>query len=86
LGKYDTAAVSIDTLITQVPRHSRPDPAISQHSGGHLGAWDPGPDHPDPGPYEIAEVIQPGAYRLREIDSSTFTDAWNIEQLREFYR
>ena len=37
------------------------------------------------GPYIIAKVLWPGAYKLKTIDSEVFTDAWNIEQLRRFY-
>ena len=37
------------------------------------------------GPYIIAEVLRPGAYKLKTIDGEVFTDAWNIEQLRRFY-
>ena len=31
------------------------------------------------GPYIIAEVLQPGAYKLQTSDGKVFTDAWNIE-------
>ena len=34
------------------------------------------------GPYAIMEVLQPGAYKLKTIDSEVFINAWNIEQLR----
>jgi hypothetical protein len=37
------------------------------------------------GPYIIAEVLKPGAYKLKTADSKVFTNAWNIEQLRRFY-
>jgi len=37
------------------------------------------------GPYVIAEVLRPGAYKLKTIDGKVFTNAWNIEQLRRFY-
>jgi hypothetical protein len=37
------------------------------------------------GPYLVAEVLQPGAYRLQEINGTMFPNAWNIEQLRKFY-
>ena len=37
------------------------------------------------GPYVIAEVLWPGAYKLKTIDGEVFTNAWNIEQLRRFY-
>jgi hypothetical protein len=33
----------------------------------------------------VAEVIQPRAYRLQEINGATFPNAWNTEQLRKFY-
>ena len=38
------------------------------------------------GPYVVAEVLQPGAYKLKTIDGKVFTNAWNIEQLHRFYR
>ena len=37
------------------------------------------------GPYVVAEVLQPGAYKLKTIDGEVFTNACNIEQLRHFY-
>ena len=37
------------------------------------------------GPYVVAEVLRPGAYKLKTIDGEVFTNAWNIEQLRRFY-
>ena len=37
------------------------------------------------GSYVIAEVLRPGAYKLKNIDDKVFTNAWNIEQLRRFY-
>ena len=37
------------------------------------------------GPYVIAEILRPGAYKLKTIDGGVFTNAWNIEQLRHFY-
>ena len=37
------------------------------------------------GPYVIAEVLRPGAYKLKTIDGKVFTNAWNIKQLRHFY-
>ena len=37
------------------------------------------------GPYIVAEVLRPGAYKLKTIDGKIFTNAWNIEQLRRFY-
>ena len=37
------------------------------------------------GPYVIAEVLRPGAYRLKTINGEVFNNAWNIEQLRRFY-
>jgi hypothetical protein len=37
------------------------------------------------GPYLIAEVLRPGAYRLQEINYVTFPIAWNIEQPKMFY-
>ena len=37
------------------------------------------------GSYVIAEILWPGAYKLKTIDGEVFTNAWNIEQLRCFY-
>ena len=37
------------------------------------------------GPYVVAEVLRPGAYKLKTIDGEVFTNAWNIEQLHRFY-
>ena len=37
------------------------------------------------GPYVVAEVLCPGAYKLKTINGEVFTNAWNIEQLRCFY-
>ena len=37
------------------------------------------------GPYNIAEVIRPGTYKLKDSDSNILTNSWNIEQLRRFF-
>ena len=37
------------------------------------------------GPYVVAEVLRPGAYKLKTIDGKVFTNAWNIEQQCRFY-
>ena len=37
------------------------------------------------GPYIIVEVLQPGTYKLKTINSQIFTNACNIEQLCRFY-
>ena len=37
------------------------------------------------GPYMVTEVIQPGAYRLKDDNSNILTNTWNIEQLRRFF-
>jgi hypothetical protein len=37
------------------------------------------------GPYIIAEVLKPRTYKLSNDKGETFTNAWNIEQLRRFY-
>jgi hypothetical protein len=37
------------------------------------------------GPYIVAEVLKPGTYKLSNDKGETFTNAWNIEQLRRFY-
>ena len=37
------------------------------------------------GPFIIADVLQPGTYKLQTIDGEVFTNASNIEQLRCFY-
>jgi hypothetical protein len=31
------------------------------------------------GPYIVAEVLYPGAYKLNTINIEVFTNAWNIE-------
>jgi hypothetical protein len=36
------------------------------------------------GPYNIAEVIRPGTYKLKDSDGNILTNSWNIEQLRHF--
>ena len=37
------------------------------------------------GPYNIAEVIRPGTYKLKDSDGNILTNSWNIEQLRCFF-
>ena len=37
------------------------------------------------GPYTATEVIQPGAYRLKDENSNVLTNTWNSEQLRRFF-
>ena len=37
------------------------------------------------GPYIIVEVLRPGTYKLKTIDSKVFINAENIKQLRHFY-
>ena len=37
------------------------------------------------GPYVVAEVLHPGAYKLKTIHGEIFTNACNIEQLHLFY-
>ena len=37
------------------------------------------------GPYIIMEVLRPGAYKLKTIDSVVIINTWNIEQLHRFY-
>ena len=37
------------------------------------------------GPYAVAEVIRPGAYRLKDNNGNVLTNRWNIEQLRCFF-
>ena len=37
------------------------------------------------GPYVIMEVLRPGTYKLRTIDSKVFINAWNIKHLCQFY-
>ena len=37
------------------------------------------------GPYAVAEVIQPGAYRLKDDNGKVLTNTWNIKQLRCFF-
>ena len=36
-------------------------------------------------PYNIAEVIWPGNYKLKDSDGNILTNSWNIEQLRCFF-
>jgi hypothetical protein len=31
------------------------------------------------GPFVVAEVLQPGTYKLATADGEVFTNAWNIE-------
>ena len=37
------------------------------------------------GPYTVAEVIRPGAYRLKDDNGNVLTNTWNIEQLCRFF-
>ena len=37
------------------------------------------------GPYTVNEVIQLGAYRLKDDNGDVLTNTWNIEQLRRFF-
>ena len=37
------------------------------------------------GPFIIAQVLHPGAYKLKYEKSEVYANAWNIEQLRHFY-
>ena len=37
------------------------------------------------GLYVVAEVLHPGAYKLKTNDGEIFTNAWNIKQLWRFY-
>ena len=37
------------------------------------------------GPYVVAEVLKPGTYKLADEKGAVFTNAWNIEHLRQFY-
>ena len=37
------------------------------------------------GPYNIAEVIRPGTYKLKHSDGNILTISWNIEQLRRLF-
>ena len=37
------------------------------------------------GPYIIARVLRPGAYKLQTEEGEEIANAWNIEQLRRFY-
>ncbi|XP_066351730.1 uncharacterized protein [Miscanthus floridulus] len=37
------------------------------------------------GPYTVAEVIRPGAYRLKDDNGNVLTNTWNIKQLRRFF-
>ena len=37
------------------------------------------------GPYIVAEVLQPGTYKLATMDGQVFKNAWNVELLQRFY-
>ena len=37
------------------------------------------------GPYIVAEVLKPGAYKLANKNGEVFTNPWNIQQLCCFY-
>jgi hypothetical protein len=37
------------------------------------------------GPFIVAEVTQPGSYRLTQMDGTEIGNSWNIEHLRKFY-
>jgi hypothetical protein len=37
------------------------------------------------GPYIIAQIMHPGAYRLKDSNDNLLTNEWNIENLRRFY-
>ena len=37
------------------------------------------------GPYVVAEVIRPGAYRLKDDNGNILTNTWNIELLYRFF-
>ena len=36
-------------------------------------------------PYNIAEVIWPGNYKLKDSDGNILINSWNIEQLQRFF-
>ena len=40
---------------------------------------------PREGSYAVAEVIRPGAYRLKNDNGNVLTNTWNIEQLHRFF-
>ena len=48
---------------------------------GHMHKLSP----PWEGPFIIAQVLHPGAYKLKNEKSEVYANAWNIEQLRRFY-
>jgi len=37
------------------------------------------------GPYTVAEVIRPSAYRLKDDNGNILTNTWIIEQLHRFF-
>lgn len=37
------------------------------------------------GPYIIAQILRPRAYRLKDSDDNLLNNAWNLENLRKFY-
>jgi hypothetical protein len=37
------------------------------------------------GPFIIAKILKPGTYKLANSQGETYSNAWNIRQLRRFY-
>ena len=64
----------------QILRRQRPYP----QKGQKLKGWHK-ISEPWEGPYMVAEIIRPGAYRLKDSKGNLITNAWNIKQLRRFY-
>jgi hypothetical protein len=59
-------------------------PAIAQRSEPLLGAPG-GCTHPREGPLVIADVLEPGTYKLAGGQGEVYVNAWNIRQLHRFY-
>ena len=38
------------------------------------------------GPYMIANVLQPGTYKLKRLDGKVVPRTWNVELLRPYYQ
>jgi hypothetical protein len=38
------------------------------------------------GPFIIAKILKPGTYKLGNDQGEVYSNAWNIQQLRRFYR
>jgi hypothetical protein len=59
-------------------------PTIAQHPEPLLGVPG-GCTHPRKRPLVIADVLEPGTYKLAGGQGEVFGNAWNVRQLRRFY-